>query len=355
MDDSANKINVAVFFGNADTAREEFVVATDDAGLGRLLKHLKVLPGQVRCVYEAGVNGYYLQRFLNRNRIWCDIAAPSLTPRRVGKRVKTDRLDAKGLAKLYRAGELTTIVIPEKEQESLRDLVRAREDALEDLQRARHRLTRFLMRHGLKYRTGKAWTQGHVKWIKGVRFDDPRDQMVLGEYCLGLEEEMERLQRFEDKIEEVAKQAEYRKQISHLMAFKGIKVLTAMTILAETIDLRRYWGAPAFMASIGVVPSEQSSGERECRGRITNTGNAHLRRVIIESSWHYRHAPTVGKTLKKRREGLPPEVLEIVHKADRRLHKKYWRLLQRGKDSRRAAVAVSRELAGFIWAMGQIA
>jgi transposase len=355
MDDSANKINLAVFCGDAITAREEFFVATDNAGLGRVVKHLKALPGQVRCVYEAGINGYYLQRLLSKHGIWCDMAAPSLTPRRVGKRVKTDRLDAKGLAKLYRAGELTTIVIPEKEQESLRDLLRTREDALEDLQRARHRLTRFLLRHGMKYRTGKAWTQGHVKWIKGIRFDDPRDQMVLTEYCLGLEEEMERLQRFDDKIEEVAKQPLYQKQVSYLMAFRGIKVLTAMTVLAETLDLRRYWGAPAFMASVGVVPSEQSSGEKECRGRITNTGNAHLRRVIIESSWHYRHAPTAGKALKKRREGLPPEVLDIARRADRRLYKKYWRLLQRGKDSRTAAVAVSRELAGFIWAMGQVA
>lgn len=355
MDDSANKINVAVFCGQENSAREEFVVVNDSSGWGRLAKRLKALPGEVRCVYEAGVNGYHLQRFLSKHGLSCDIAAPSLTPRRAGKRVKTDKLDAKALGHLYRAGQLTSITIPKKEQESLRDLVRAREDALEDQGRARHRLVRFLLRRGLKYRTGKSWTRGHLQWIKQIRFDDVRDQMVLDEYRLTLEEESERLQRFEEKIEEVAQQPEYQKKVSYLMALKGIKVLTAMTIIAEALDLRRFTDAPAFMAAIGVVPSEDSSGERERRGRITKTGNSHMRRVAIESAWHYRHSPTAGGALKKRREGLPAAVLEIARKADKRLHKKFWHLVDKGKDSRTAAVAVSRELAGFIWAIGQVA
>src|SRR3974390_2062762 len=178
LDDSANKINVALFRGQETNPREELAIANDSTGLGRLAKRLKAVPGEVRCVYEAGVNGYYLQRFFTKHGISCDVAAPSLTPRRSGKRVKTDKLDAKALARLYRAGELTSIVIPEKEQESLRDLVRAREDALEDQQRARHRLARFLMRRGLRYRAGKNWTAGHLKWIKSIRFEDSRDQMV---------------------------------------------------------------------------------------------------------------------------------------------------------------------------------
>lgn len=355
MDDSANKINVAAFFGQESSPRQEFVVVNDSSGWGRLAKHLKAMPGEVRCVYEAGVNGYHLQRFLSKHGISCDIAAPSLTPRRAGKRVKTDRLDARALGNLYRAGQLTVIAIPGKEQESLRDLVRSREDALEDQGRARHRLSRFLLRRGLKYQGGKAWTRGHLQWIKNIRFDDARDQMVLGEYRLALEEQSERLQRFDDKIAEVSKQPGYQKKVSYLMALKGIKVLTAMTILAEALDLKRYSDAPAFMAAIGVVPSEDSSGERERRGRITKTGNSHMRRVAVESAWHYRHSSAGGKTLKKRREGLPAEVLEIARKADKRLHKKFWHLVNNGKDSRTAAVAVSRELAGFIWAIGQVA
>jgi transposase len=264
-------------------------------------------------------------------------------------------LDAKALARLYRAGELTCIVIPQREQESLRDLVRGREDALEDQQRARHRLARFLMRRGLQYPAGKNWSAGHLKWIKAIQFEDDRDQMVLDEYRLTLEEQTERLDKFQIKIEGLAKQPSYQKLASYLMALKGIQVLTAMIIIAEALDLRRFTDAPAFMAAIGVVPSENSSGEMERRGSITKTGNSHIRRVMIESSWHYLRASVVGRTLKKRREGLPKEVLEIARKCDQRLHKKFRNLVNRGKDRRKAAVAVSRELAGFVWAMGQVA
>ena len=355
MDDSANKINVAVLHGLEDHIREEFVVTNDDSGMGRLAKRLKGMPSKVHCVYEAGTNGYHIHRFLKKQKITCDVAAPSLTPRRAGQRVKTDRLDAKRLAFLYRAGQLTLITIPEKEQESSRDLLRAREDALEDLQRVRHRLSRFLLRRGLKYRTGKAWSRGHLQWIKALRFENACDQMVADEYRLAFDEEMERLHRFDEKIEELSKQPEYQKMVSYLMALKGIKVLTAMTIIVESLDLRRFVNAPAYMSAIGVVGSEYSSGDKEKRGHITKTGNHHLRRVFIESAWHYRHASITSKPLKKRREGLPAEVLEIARKADKRLHKKYWHLVNRGKRTQAAAVSVARELAGFVWAIGQVA
>lgn len=355
MDDSASKINVAAMVGEEERPREQFVVMNDPDGWGRLAKRLKGMPGEVRCVYEAGVNGYHMQRFLKKHGISCEVAAPSLTPRRAGKRVKTDRLDAKDLASLYRAGELTLITIPEKEQESLRDLLRAREDALEDQQRARHRLNRMLLRRGLKYRTGKSWSRGHLQWIRGLQFADERDQMMLDEYRLALDEQTERLRRFDEKVEAVAQQPQYQKRVSYLMALKGIKVLTAMTVIAEALDLRRFTDAPAFMDAIGVVPSEYSSGARERRGSITKTGNSHLRRVIIESAWHYRHSSVPGATLKKRRKGLPAAVLEMAAKADKRLQKRYWHLIQHGKDNRTAAVAVARELAGFIWAIGQVA
>jgi transposase len=355
MDDSANKINIAIFNGQEMSPREEIAIVNDNAGLGRLAKKLKALQGDVRCVYEAGINGYYLQRFFARHGISCDIAAPSLTPRRAGKRVKTDRLDAKTLAKLYRSGELTSIVIPEQEQESMRDLIRAREDALENQQRARHRLLRFLMRRGIRYGVGKNWSLGHLKWIKSIRFEDDRDQMVLDEYRLSLEEQSERLKKFQDKIEELATREPYQKRVRYLMALKGIKALTAMTIIAEAFDLRRFTDAPAFMAAIGVVPSENSSGAIEQRGSITKTGNSHIRRVIIESAWQYQRSLSVGRTIRKRREGLPAEVIEIARQCDNRLHRKFRYLISRGKDGRKAAVAVSRELAGFVWAIGQVA
>jgi transposase len=355
MDDSAKKINIAIFRGQESNPREELVVLNDSTGLGRLAKKLRAFEDDVRCVYEAGVNGYYLQRYLAKHGISCEVAAPSLTPRRAGKRVKTDKLDAKALGKLYRAGELTCIVIPQQEQESLRDLVRAREDALEDQQRARHRLARFLMRRGLKYPQGKNWSLGHLKWIKSLMFEDEGDQTVLEEYRQALEQQTERLKKFQEKIEEVAKQPNYQKRVSYLMALKGVQVLTAMTIIAEALDLRRFVDAPSFMAAIGVVPSESSSGELERRGNITKTGNSHLRRVLIESAWHYRHSSVAGKTLKKRRECLPAEVIEIAQHCDKRLNQKFRRMLNRGKERQKIAVAVSRELAGFIWAIGRVA
>jgi transposase len=354
MDDSASKINIAIFYGQEVNPREEAIFSNDGTGLGRLAKKLKALPGEVRCVYEAGINGYHINRFLNKHGISCDVAAPSLTPRRAGKRVNTDRLDAKALTKLYRAGELTSITIPDREQESLRDLLRTREDTLEDLQRTRHRLARLLMRRGLKYGLGKNWSLGHLKWIKNLRFEGAHDQMVLDEYRMAMEEQTERLARFEGRLQEIAKHKIYQKKVSNLMALKGIKELTALTILAESIDLRRFPNAPAYMASVGVVPSEDSSGDIERRGSITKTGNSHLRRVLIESAWHYRHSSTAGKTLKKRREGLPAEILEIARKCDQRLNEKFRNMTYKGKDSRKVAVAVSRELAGFIWAIGQV-
>jgi transposase len=355
FDDAAKKINVAIFLGNASQPHEGFTVDNDPSGHGRMIKKLKSLSGEVRCVYEAGVNGYHLHRVLSAGKISCDIAAPSLTPRRAGNRVKTDRRDAKMLAKLYRAGELTSIVIPGIRQESVRDLIRAREDAMEDQQRCRHRLSRFLLRRGRKFSAGKAWSGGHLKWIKTLCLDEAEAQTVLVEYREALAEATERMKRFDEKIEEVAQAPEYQKLVRYLMALRGIKVLTAMTIIAETVDLKRFRNPRALMAALGLVPSENSSGEREKRGKITKTGNSHLRRVAVESSWHYRHSPVASKALKQRRAGLPQEVLEIARKADRRLNKRYWSLVHKGKDTRTAAVAVARELAGFVWAIGQVA
>jgi len=355
FDDAAKKINVAVFVGNDANPFEEFVAENDPKGHTRLVRKLKTLPGNVRCVYEAGVNGYHLYRVLSKARISCDIAAPSLTPRRAGNRVKTDRRDAKMLAKLYRSGELTSITIPGPDQESLRDLVRAREDEMEDQQRCRHRLSRFLLRRGIKYGAGKAWSKAHEKWLKDVRLDDSNAQAVLDDYRTALLETTARMKGLEEKIREAAKAPQYQKLIDCLMGLRGVKELTAMTILAEAIDLKRFTHPRGLMAAIGLVPSEHSTGERECRGGITKTGNSHLRRVLVESAWNYRHKPVPGKYMKKRRTGLPQEVKEIVQRAEKRLHKRYWHLVNKGKGSRTAAVAVARELAGFIWSIGQAA
>lgn len=353
LDDSAKKINVAVLVGSESTARQEFVVQNTSSGLGRLVKQLKSYSGEVRCVYEAGINGYHLQRFLQERKMGCEIAAPSLTPRRAGNRVKTDRRDARELAGLYRAGQLKLIAIPQNESEGLRDLMRAREDALEDLQRARHRLNRLLGRRGMRF-SGQNWTGKHLQWIREIRFDNAEEQFFLDEYRLTLHERMERLKRYDEIILALARSERYQERVQWLMAFKGIKEITAMTIIAEALDLKRFTDARAFMAAIGLVPSERSSGQREWRGSITKTGNSHLRRVFVESAWHYRSRSVAGRCLRKRRDGVPAQVLQVVQKADHRLHKKYCRLIAKGKESQKAAVAVARELAGFVWAIGQL-
>lgn len=351
MDVHADKIVVAVYHEREQEAREEWELIPDERGLGRLVKKLRALSGKVRCIYEAGPCGYMLQRFLTRKRIICDVAAPSLIPRKPGDRVKTDRRDARKLGRLYRSGELTTIAVPDMRQEALRDLVRAREDVQEDLVRRRHRLSRFLLRHGHRYRQGQAWTQRHGEWMRKIRFVDAPPQAVLDEYLTGLEEAIQQLQRFNEWIEQAAQEPAYQGVVQRLKALRGVSTLTALTVVSEVGDLRRFLSAPAFMASIGLVPSEYSSGSQQRRGSITKAGNAHLRRVMVEAAWHYRHRPGPSRTLQQRRAGQPAEVIAMAKRAEQRLNLKYRKLVGRGK---RPAVAVARELAGFIWAVGQL-
>lgn len=353
MDVHAEKIQVAVYGEKGALPLEEYESFTDAKSLGRLLKKLKGLAGEVRCVYEAGPCGYELHRHLTKNGISCEVAAPALIPRKAGDRIKTDWRDARNLGRLYRAGELTMIYVPCEEQEAVRDLTRAREDAVEDLRRKRHQLSKFLLRHGHRYRDGKQWTQGHINWIKRIQFEKATLNTVFEEYILAQEHALERVNRLTRDIEEIAERPEYQKTVSALMVLRGVKVITAMTILFEIGDLRRFGKASEFMSALGLVPSEYSSGSKISRGSITKTGNSHIRRVLIESSWHYRHRPTAGKGIKARRAGKPQELLNIAHRADVRLNRKFRRMTDRGKLSTIAAVATARELAGFIWAIGQ--
>jgi transposase len=354
MDVHADKIQVAVYRGNEASPLEEYEIQTDPRSIARLLKRLQELPGEVRCVYEAGPCGYELQRYLTKNDIVCEIAAPALIPKKAGERVKTDRRDARKLGRLYRAGELTVIYIPAAEQEAVRDLIRARERAVEDVRRKRHQLGKFLLRHGYRYRNGKQWTHGHLTWMQGIQFNLPFLKTVFDEYLLALDQAEDRVKRLTQEIEEIAKMPEQARQVSALMILRGVQVITAMTILFEIGDIRRFLRAKDFMAALGLVPSEYSSGNSVRRGSITKTGNSHIRRVLVESAWHYRHRPTVGKGIKARRAGKPRELLEIAQKADVRLNRKFRRMTEHNKKpSTVAAVATARELAGFVWAIGQ--
>ena len=353
IDAHSDSLRIAMYRGGSLEA-EEWTEMADAAGK-RLVRKLKALQGRVRCVYEAGPTGYDLRRKLEKAGIDCQVAAPSLIPRKPGDKIKTDRRDARKLARLYRAGELTLIQIPDETREAVRDVLRAREDVLEQVLRDRHHLSRFLLRHGYRFREGKAWSLRHWRWLRQLEMPDANLQMVLDQYRMSLERSLDQLKIFDRQVEQIAGQREYETMVSRLIALRGINTLTAMTILAEIGDLRRFGKASQMMAWIGVVPTEDSSGDRRRQGAITKTGNSHVRRVLVESAWHYqRRIGSPGRGLKRRREGQPSDIVRIAERADQRLSSKFFRLTQiRGKKPGIAAVAVARELAGFIWAIGQ--
>jgi transposase len=355
MDTDAKKNQVALYRGWAKEPTAEFEAGMDDKGIRKLIERLQREQGEVRCVYEAGPCGYELYRKLRKAGIHCDVIAPSLTPVKPSDRVKTNRRDARNLGRLYRAGELTVIEVPDEKQEALRDLTRAREDVREDLTCRQHRLNRFLARQGFHYQDGDRWTQKHWVWIRKIRCDDGNAQTVLDESIRAVDQAQEQLKTFDAKLEENAQKPEYAKRVARYETLRGVKTVTAMTIVAEVGDMRRYGTAPQFMGSTGLVPSEHSTGENERRGRITKAGNAHLRRVLVEAAWHYRHRANSGATIKKRRKGQPEAVVSIAERAEQRLNRKFRRMVDRyNKKPVIAAVAVARELAGFIWAIGQI-
>jgi transposase len=355
MDTAAETIQVAIFRGDEARPGEEFEVSADGRGIGRLKKKLEKEPGAVKCVYEAGPCGYGLYRTLKASGYDCEVIAPSLTPRKPGERVKTNRLDARRLGAYYRAGQLTAVRIPDEDQEGLRDLLRARDDVRRSLQQSRQRLSGCLLRHGYHFKEGDRWTRKHWAWIKAIEFEDERLKMVLSEYVTGVEQLMEQMKRFDQKVSEISQRPEYRSKVAAYSVLRGIQTLGAMTILAEGGDLRQYGQAPQFMGSIGIVPGEHSTGERQRRGSITKTGNVYLRRILIEAAWSYQKRPHAGVTIQKRRRSQPEAVLAIARKADHRLHGKFSKLQFRyNKKPQVANVAVARELAGFVWAIGQL-
>lgn len=305
----------------------------------------------VQCCYEAGPCGFELQRALGACQIACDVIAPSLIPRRAGDRIKTDRRDAAQLAILYRAGALTPIHVPTEEEEAVRDLLRCREDIRADLLRARHRLSKFLLRHGRRFTgTKHAWTQAHDAWLRAQTWP-LRALAQTHDACVrAVDEAVARLRAVDEDLRGLVTFEPLRERVERLRCFRGVDDLTALTIAAELGDPRRFGSAPRAMAFVGLVPSEHSSGAKRVHGAITKTGNAHLRRVLIEAAWHYRHRPGVGATLRRRQHGAPPNVIARAWAAQQRLHRRYHRLAARGKPMPQVVTAVARELTGFIWA-----
>lgn len=318
----------------------------------KLLKRLSVSNRRLAFCYESGPCGYEIYRFFKKRGIYCIVVATSLVPVMAGERVKTDRRDAKKLARLFRSGELTPVWVPDEEQEALRDLVRLREDALVDLKRKKHQLGKFLLRNGKRRPTGmNAWTVKHRQWLDALKFEQPAQQTVLQDYIHALDCAEARLKRLTQMLVEMSGTTVHAPVVAALRALKGVDYLTALTLVSELGDISRFSNPAQLMAYAGVVPSEHSSGQRQRRGSITKTGNSHVRRVVIESAWHYLRQPKVSAKLKKRQEGVSESVKEISWKAQNRLNSKFRRLMGRGKPSQKAVVAVARELLGFIWSV----
>jgi len=309
--------------------------------------------GPVVFVYEAGPCGYEVQRQITMLGHRCVVIAPSLTPRRPGDRVKTDRRDAEKPARLYRAGELTPIRVPTREEEAARDLVRVREDALADRLRTRHRLSKFLLRQGRIDHETKPWGVAHRAWLSAQRFEWPSLQQTCAAYVRAVEDAEAQLQALDQQVATLAQEAPYRRPVQYLRCLKGIDTLSALTLVVETQAFPRFAQARAFMGYAGLGISEASSGEKIRRGSITKAGNAHLRRVLVEAAWSARHPHSMSRALAVRRQGCPPAVVRIAKRAQGRLHRKFWRLVHRGKLPQVAVVAVARELAGFVWAIAQ--
>ncbi len=311
---------------------------------------------QLKACYEAGPTGYVLYWQLTSLGVACEVIAPSLVPVKAGDRVKTDRRDAAKLARSYRSGDLTPVWVPDAAHEALRDLIRAREDAREDQQRARQRLGKFLLRHGRQRPNDikENWTQKHMAWIKSqVRFEQPAAQAAFLDYVHEVEHAADRLQRVEKAIDEAiaAAPAEIQEVVQALQALRGVGKIVAVSVVAEVGSLSRFSNPRQLMSYAGMVSSESSSGNHIQRGGITKTGNAHLRRVIVEAAWAYQHKPWIGGWLAKRQQGLDEETKAIAWKAQWRLCTRYKKLAARGKNKPQIVTAIGRELLGFIWAI----
>lgn len=330
----------------ADELLEERTLPYDEEAVERALRRWPI----VRCCYEAGPTGFGLYRHLVERGIDCAVVAPGLVPQRPGDRVKTDPRDARKLARLHAGGLLEPIYVPAPELEAARDLVRAREDARLDRMRDRQRLSKFCLRHGRQL-PGLSWSVGRRRWLSEQRFEYVAQQLTFDTYLHAVDLVDARIDRLEQAIRETAEQGPWRELVARLRCLRGVDTLTALALVAEIGDFSRFKCAEEFMAFVGLVPSEQSSGEKRRQGSITKVGNAHARRLLVESAWHARRRPKVGYQLARRQRGQDAVVVERAWRCQQRLYQRWQRMAGRGKPQQKIVVACARELAGFIWAI----
>ena len=354
-----SKLRNAVAIADGDRGNEvRFLGEIDNTGaaVAKLVNKLTAKYRRVTFCYEAGPTGYGLYRQITSLGHECSVVAPTLIPKRPGDRVKTNRRDAVSLAKLLRAGELTAVWVPDRRHEAMRDLTRARETAMLDLRAKRQQISSFLLRQGLCYPDGKRnWTKTHMNWLASLKFELAEHRIVFEEMMEAMRQAHGRLERLAEAIHAAVPDWSLCAVVTALMAMRGLDMISAATFLAEVGDLSRFRSPCELMAYLGLVPSEDSTGDKVKRGPITKTGNRRARRMLVECSWSYQHPPRVGKDKQAKVDAVPQAVRDIAWKAQCRLNRRYRALVRRGKLKTVAITAVAREFAGFIWAVARAA
>ena len=353
-----------------DVHKDSIDIAVADAPRDAEIRHLGTVPGGVvavtkamrklvsaghvlHIVYEAGPCGFVLQRHLSAQGWKCDVVAPSSIPRAPGERVKTDRRDARKLARLARSNDLAVVRVPGPGDEAVRDLVRAREDSVREQRNARHRLKALLLRNGIPYAGKTSWTGAHLRWLATLKMEHAAQQIGFQEYLHSITESGARIVRLEHAMRDLLAEWTPAPLVHALQALRGVQMIAAMTLVAELQDFMRFDSPRQLMAYVGLVPGEHSSGPKRRQGSITKAGNSAARRMLVEIAWHYQHSPRVSPIIAARHDHLPKPVTDIAWAAQLRLHGKFKRLVARRVMKNKAVVAVARELAGFVWAIGR--
>ena len=352
MDVHKNSISIALAHeGRQGEVRSYGRIDSSLLALDKVIRKLVSNGTRLYFVYEAGPCGYQIYRHLTAQGFDCTVVAPSRIHKKSGDRIKNDRRDALQLARLHRAGELSAVYVPNDEDEAFRDLTRAREDAKGDEKKSKQRLSAFLLRHGHRYTGRTPWSKAHMRWLADIKMPNRAQQILLQEYINTLNQCQQRVQRLTEQIQQLLSQWRMFPVVQALKSLRGVSLIVAVTTVAEIGDLSRFQSPVELMNYLGLVPSENSSGEKTRRGSITKAGNGHARRVLVEAAWAYRFRARVSRALLKRQEGLPEHIRDIAWKAQLRLCSRYRHLWARGKTRQVIATAIARELCGFMWAI----
>jgi transposase len=352
MDVHKESIGIAIAEGASQEVRRYGKIGGTHDAMRKALRKLVSQGKTLHFCYEAGPCGYELYRYLVSEGRDCWVVAPSMVPKKPGDKVKTDKRDAVQLARLFRAGELTPVYVPNREDEAIRDLSRAREDTMLVQKSTRQRLKYFLLRHDIRYQGKTSWTEAHLRWLADeVRCPSPAQQIVFQEYVNAVTESQHRLQRLDEQIKHFVKQWRLYPAVVALMSMREARMIVAVTVVAELGDLSRFENPKQLMSFLGLVPSKHSSGPRTKRGGITRTGNGHARCILIEAAWCYRYPAKVSREIQRRQANVPLAIREIAWRAQLRLTQRYQHMQRKGKPHNITIVALARELVGFVWAI----